>query len=152
MTHQKIKQYRVLSYGILYNNFLHNMVDVTMNDGNKPLKYNSNDWFYMKTGTNDICNTTTSDCNDNQTAVNTLQTSTDDLGASMMKYNDATMLYNRELLFMVNILAGIVLICYYIYINQSAIPSPASVIKGVGASSWTSNLAMSPSAVSSVVK
>ena len=130
------------------------MVDVTMNDGNKPLKYNSNDWFYMKTGSSDTCKPgqNDDDCSDNQTAVNTLQTSTDDLGASMMKYNDATMLYNRELLFMVNILAGIVLICYYIYINQSAIPSPASVIKGVGASSWTSNLAMSPSAVSSVVK
>lgn len=126
-------------------------LDVTMNDGNKHLRYNANDWFYMKTKEGESCNPGMGDselCYKNKCAVSTLQTSTDDLGASMMKYNDATMLYNRELLFMVNILAGLVLICYYIYVNQSAIPSPASAIKGVGAaSSWTSNLAMSPSSV-----
>ena len=132
-------------------------LEVTINDGNRQLQYNANDWFYMKTKEGESCDPETGDsdlCYKNKCAVSTLQTSTDELGASMMKYNDATMLYNRELLFMVNILAGLVLICYYIYVNQSAIPSPAGMVKGVGAaSSWTSNLAMSPSsAVSSAAK
>lgn len=123
-------------------------LEVTTNDSNKQLKYNANDWFYMKTKPGDFCSKEMDNselCYNNKCAVSSLQTSTDDLGASMMKYNDAKMLYNRELLFTVNILAGLVLICYYIYINQSAIPSPASAIKGIGtASTWTSKLAMSP--------
>jgi len=132
-------------------------VNATMVDGNKQLQYNSNDWFYMKRNKGDECDPGMDNselCYKNKCAVTTLQTSTDDLGASMMKYKDATMLYNRELLFMVNILAGLVLICYYVYVNQSAIPSPAGVLKSVGsASSWTSNLAMSPSsAIATVAK
>lgn len=109
---------------------------LTINDGSKPLKYTANDWFYMKTNTNDVCepeSENSKSCYENKCAVSDLQMSTDSLGASLTQYNDAKMLYNRELLFTVNILAGLVLICYYAYMNQSAIPSPASVMQSVGA-------------------
>lgn len=121
-------------------------LDLTMNDGNKPLQYMANDWFYMKTESGEVCDPKSNDsvlCEKNKCAVGRLQTTTDNLGASVTQYNDAKMLYNRELLFTVNILAGLVLICYYIYVNQSAIPSPANAAKNFGATgSW---LAMSPS-------
>ena len=123
-------------------------LDMTIHDSNKQLQYNANDWFYMKTKEGESCHPEAGNpdlCDKNKCAVSSLQVSTDDLGASMMKYNDAKMLYNRELLFTVNILAGLALICYYIYVNQSAIPSPESAVKGIGAAStWTSRLAMSP--------
>ena len=123
-------------------------LDMTIHDSNKPLQYNANDWFYMNTKEGESCHPEAGNrdlCYKNKCAVSSLQVSTDDLGASMMKYNDAKMLYNRELLFTVNILVGLALICYYIYVNQSAIPSTESAVKGIGAAStWTSKLAMSP--------
>ena len=101
------------------------------------------DWFYMKTGAGDVCDPTANNanCDKNRTAVQHLRDNTDSMGAAMMQYEDAKMLYNRELLFTVNILAGLVLICYYIYKNQSAIPSPSDAL-----SSFTSRLSMSPTA------
>ena len=108
------------------------------------------DWFYMKTNTGDVCDPTAenANCDKNRTAVQNLRDNTDSMGAAMMQYEDAKTLYNRELLFMVNILAGLVLICYYIYRNQSAIPSPSDALKNMGTvSSFTSRLSMSPTAV-----
>lgn len=111
----------------------------------------ANDWFYMKSGSGEVCDPNAKipnpNCIENKNAVTHLRDNTNALGATMMQYNDAKMLYNRELLFTVNILAGLVLICYYIYKNQSAIPTPAGALTSVGnASSWTSRLAMSPAA------
>jgi hypothetical protein len=105
------------------------------NDGNERLKYTSGDWFYMKHGIGEECDpgsTNDEQCNKNEDAVNNLRNSTNSLGASVTKYNDSKMLYNRELLFTVNILAGLVGICYYIYVNKSVIPSPSSAVKSVG--------------------
>jgi len=123
--------------------------DLTMNDGSKPLQFVANDWFYMKTKAGEVCDPKESDgglCYANKCAVSSLQMTTDDLGATITQYNDAKMLYNRELLFTVNMFVGVLLLCYYIYVNQSAIPSPANALAGVSAaSSWTSRLAMSPS-------
>jgi hypothetical protein len=123
-------------------------LDPPLNDGSKPLQFIANDWFYMKSGDGEVCDTNSYNnalCDANKCAVSSLQVSTDNLGAAEMQYNDAKMLYNRELLFSINMFAGLVLICYYIYVNQSAIPSPAGALKTMGeASSWTSRLAMSP--------
>jgi|LauGreDrversion4_2_1035121.scaffolds.fasta_scaffold09938_3 hypothetical protein len=99
----------------------------------KPLTYVANDWFYMKTGANEECNNQNDPkCEENKSAVDTLRNTTNHLGASTTQYNDAKMLYNRELLFTVNILAGLAMLCYYIYLNQSVLPSPADAIKGMG--------------------
>jgi hypothetical protein len=123
----------------------------------EPLNFKANDWFYMKTNRGDVCypsSTTNKDlCKDNQTAVNILRDSNNNLGANVTQYNDSKMLYNRELLFTINILFGIALICYYIYVNKSAIPSPSEAAKTVGtmsesigniASSVKSKLSMTP--------
>lgn len=132
-----------------------------INDGSQPLTYSANDWFYMKNKAGDTCDLSKIEkdsalktlCSKNKDVVVKLHTSTNELGASVTHYNDAKMLYNRELLFTVNILAGLALLCYYIYLNQSVFPSPSSAIKGVGAignsmsnatSSWKTHLAMRP--------
>ena len=107
--------------------------DLEINDGSKPLVYIANDWFYMKTGASQECNQPNDQkCVDNKSAVDGLRDSTNHLGATVTQYNDAKMLYNRELLFVVNILAGLAMICYYIYLNQSVFPSPTAAIKGIG--------------------
>ena len=121
--------------------------DLTINDGSKPLQYNANDWFYMKNSVGDVCESGKENdmCNKNKSAVTNLKTSTENLGASITQYNDAKMLYNRELLFMINILAGLMLICYYIYVNQSAVPSLASIMNSVkDTGSLMGRLSMSP--------
>ncbi len=129
-----------------------------MNDGSKSLTYTANDWFYMKHGNGEECHRGSDDkepeqCIKNREAVNHLRDSTNILGATVTQYNDSKMLYNRELLFTVNILIGIALLCYYTYLNQSAIPSPTSAINSVGAvsnsissatSSWSKHLSMAP--------
>ena len=107
------------------------------NNGNQSMSYSANDWFYMKNKTGDKCDpenkmNNEKSCVENKTAVKELTTSTNLLGASLTQYNDAKMLYNRELLFTVNILVGLAMLCYYIYLNQSVIPSPANVIASVG--------------------
>ena len=90
----------------------------------------SNDWFHMKP---ECKNGEYDDCNENEYATNNFQKSADHLGATITQYNDAKMLYNRELLFTVNILAGLAMLCYYIYLNQSAIPSsPMVAINSIG--------------------
>ena len=128
-----------------------------INDGSQSLTYSANDWFYMKNKKGEKCdpssNVNKDACLKNETAVNDLSASKNTLGASLTHYNDAKMLYNRELLFTVNILAGLALLCYYVYLNQSVFPSPSNAIKSVGAignsmseatSSWKSHLAMRP--------
>lgn len=132
------------------------MPDIT--DGSQSLTYSANDWFYMKNKPGDKCDPENkkqnkNSCVANKEAVGELNNSTNVLGASLTQYNDAKMLYNRELLFTVNILVGLALLCYYIYLNQSVFPSPSNAIKGVSAignsmsdvtSYWKTHLAMRP--------
>jgi hypothetical protein len=92
-----------------------------------------NDWFYMKTGPTQECkNPKDPKCEENKSAVSNLRETTNDLGAWTTQYNDAKLLFNRELLFTVNLIAGLAMICYYIYVNQSVVPSPMAAIKGMG--------------------
>ena len=98
--------------------------------GSLPLNYSANDWFYLHI---DKCNNPKDEqCVANKVAVQQLQSTSNSLGASMTQYNDAKMLYNRELLFTVNILAGLAMLCYYIYVNQNVFPDPTSVFKQIG--------------------
>lgn len=100
------------------------------NDGSKPIQYTANDWFYLKTEKGEVCDSKARNtkCAENENIVTYLQKSTDNLGASMTQYNDAKMLYNRELLFSINILIGLAMLLYYIYLNQNVIPNVSSLI------------------------
>ena len=122
-----------------------------MTDTTQFLSFSANDWFYMKSD----CKTTydANSCAANESVVNQLKTSTNNFGASMTQYNDSKMLYNRELLFTFNILVGLGVLCYYIYINQSVIPSPSAALSKINSignsvsgftSSVTSRLSMRP--------
>lgn len=90
-----------------------------MEEHNKPLAYTANDWFYLKSE----CAKNMDDprCTENKDAVNQFRNSADRLGSESAKYNDAKILYNRELLFTVNMLVGLALILYYLYVNKSTL-------------------------------
>ena len=107
-------------------------------NGNYALTYSANDWFYMKSSCSSGTNKG-SDCSDNEVAVQNLRQSTNDLGASMTQYNDAKILYNRELLFTFNILIGLGLICYYIYLNQDVLPDPSAALQKLGTMAETAS-------------
>jgi hypothetical protein len=96
---------------------------------NKPLSFSANDWFYMQS--NCKTNYDENSCASNESVVNQLKMSTNEFGASMTQYSDSKMLYNRELLFTFNLFVGLAMLCYYIYINQSAIPSPSDAISRI---------------------
>lgn len=107
---------------------------------NTPLNYNANDWFYMNPANcvlqsdghymDSKGNDSTQQCTANKAKVANLTTITNELDASRTQYNDSKLLYNRELLFTINMLAGLALLCYYIYLNQSAIPGPSKLMEG----------------------
>jgi len=114
-------------------------MDPTVNDGNKPVQYTTNDWFYLKSKPGDICDHLANpqnkgECAENSQTVTDLQISTDNFGASMTQYNDAKMLYNRELLFTVNILIGLAMLLYYIYLNQDVLPNVGAAISNLNIS------------------
>lgn len=123
--------------------------------GSKPTNYSANDWFYMnktKCGAVDCAtaDNAENECCKNKAAVQNLQAVTNNLGSTATQYNDAKMLYNRELLFTVNILAGLVMICYYIYVNQNVLPDPTAAIQQLGS---VANSASNPlSALKGAVK
>ena len=132
---------------------------------NTPLNYNANDWFYMNPA-NCVLQSdntyrdsngvdSTPQCNTNKANVATLTNKTNELDASRTQYNDSKLLYNRELLFTINMLVGLALLIYYIYLNQSAIPSPSKMMESANkmsgsltamASSAASKLSMRPPA------
>ena len=127
-------------------------------NGIKQLNYSANDWFYMN---NNKCggiecaslDNSMNECCMNKVAVQTLQSTTNDLGATVTQYNDAKMLYNRELLFTVNILAGIAMLCYYTYLNQDVFPSPSDIAQKIGnAGSSIANSAKSMSSSVAIPK
>lgn len=111
------------------------MSEADIISGKTQLNYRANDWFYMnpdKCGRVNCEQDTNNSCCVNKTAVKHLQSVSNSLGASATQYNDAKVLYSRELLFAVNILAGLAMICYYIYLNQDVLPNPSAVLSGIG--------------------
>jgi hypothetical protein len=113
------------------------MSEADVISGKTQLNYNANDWFYMnrdKCGQNvvDCVTNADHDCCKNKSAVRDLQSVANGLGASATQYNDSKVLYSRELLFTVNILVGLAMICYYIYLNQDVLPDPGAALIGLG--------------------
>ena len=127
-------------------------------NGIKQLNYSANDWFYMnsnKCGGIECASPDNADneCCMNKAAVQTLQSTANDLGATVTQYNDAKMLYNRELLFTVNILAGIAMLCYYTYLNQDVFPNPSDIAQKIGnAGSSIANSAKSIGSSAAITK
>jgi hypothetical protein len=80
------------------------------------------EWFYMKKS-NCTEDSTDSDCVNNKKNINAMKTTSDLLETAKTQYNDVFLLYSRELLFTVNILFGLGLLLYYIYINGNALPN-----------------------------
>jgi hypothetical protein len=111
------------------------------NDGTKPLNYSANDWFYLKKGAGSACDSSNRNpdpkCAQNEKNVKNLTSQTDTLGAAITQYNDTKVLYNRELLFTINIFVGLGFLIYYIYVNGDALPKlgdAASKLGGIQAS------------------
>ena len=126
------------------------MSEADIISGKTQLNYNSNDWFYMNPSKCDpkevdCVKNPENSCCENRQAVQQLQSTANHLGASATQYNDAKVLYSRELLFMVNILAGLAMICYYIYLNQDVFPDPSAALSGL--SNTVANAAKNASAV-----
>lgn len=80
--------------------------------------FSVNDWFYNKP---DIC--PTGQCKDNQLTAENLVRATNALDVSDTQYNDLLVMYNRELLFLVNMIVGLGVLLFYVYKNQAVFQS-----------------------------
>lgn len=94
--------------------------------------YSTNDYFYTHTDNDGMCKdytgregTTDSQkhCHQNKELANSLENTHTVSSASQNKYNDTLMLYNRELIIMVNLIIGICGLLYYIYVNRDVLPA-----------------------------
>ena len=106
-----------------------------LNDGSKPIQYSANDWFYLKTQSGATCDPSKgngSACRENKKKVQNLMTTTDVLGTAITQYNDVQLLYNRELLFTINIFFGLAMLFYYVYVNSDALPNLSDAAKKMG--------------------
>lgn len=106
-----------------------------LNDGSKPIQYSANDWFYLKTGVGSKCEANGANgsaCIENKKKVQDLITKTDVLGTAITQYNDIQLIYNRELLFTINIFFGLAMLVYYVYVNGDALPKLSDAAKKIG--------------------
>ena len=120
-----------------------------LNDGSNPIQYSSNDWFYLKTRSGSTCDPSKgngSACLENKKKVRNLMTTTDVLGTAMTQYNDVQLLYNRELLFTINIFVGLAMLFYYVYVNSDSLPKLSDTANKLG-SMGSSMTQMATSAV-----
>ena len=76
------------------------------------------------------------ECVDNQVAYDGLVKKSDESSKSVEKYTNMKHLYNREFIYMFNLVIGIGALLYYIYLNQNVLPSMES-IKQVATSAAT---------------
>jgi hypothetical protein len=82
-------------------------------------------------------NNPNSECYKNKSLAQNLTQKQTSLSAAQSKYEDTKMLYNRELIFTLNLLVGLGALIYYIYINQDALPSLPSKIEMPSLSAMT---------------
>lgn len=86
------------------------------------LGYTANDYFYKSS--QDCSGKKPSDqCSANAKAAKALESSQVELSAAKVKYDDIKKLYNRELIFTVNMVFGIGMLVYYIYVNKDVLPA-----------------------------
>ena len=93
--------------------------------------YSQNDFFYMSsencgtkvsTGAYHPTGTITSDsCADNESKAKQLQSMRDEYASSLEKHNNVLKMYNRELVYTFNMIVGIGLLSYYMYVHKKSI-------------------------------
>ena len=62
-------------------------------------------------------------CDQNRSSVESLQSVRTELTVIKDKYSDTLMLYNRELIVTVNMIFGVCMLIYYIYVNREVLPT-----------------------------
>ena len=114
---------------------------------NIEVAYSENDMYYTNTN---YCNmdytsrtvtdkagvVTSGECNENKSAYDSLVKMSDESSKSAEKYTNMKHLYNREIIYMFNLIIGVGALLYYIYLNQNVFPSLES-IKQVATSAAT---------------
>jgi hypothetical protein len=83
--------------------------------------YSQNDFFYMKTGNGESCNGMPTPCQNNQDKAKQLRQMRDEYSASLEKHDNVLKMYNREMAHTINLIIGIGLLSYYIYVNKKSI-------------------------------
>lgn len=81
--------------------------------------YSVNDFYYSDVS---VCTTNTAHCSQNQSLSTQLITNQANLSGAKTNYEDVKKLYNRELIFTINLLIGVALLIYYVYINEDVLP------------------------------
>jgi hypothetical protein len=61
------------------------------------------------------------------------------LSGAKTNYDDVKQLYNRELIFTINLLVGVAMLIYYIYINKDVLPNIPEVPKMPNVGAMMSN-------------
>jgi hypothetical protein len=83
--------------------------------------YSVNDFYYTNT---EACpSKDTDECNTNLTLSKQLLSTQSELSGAQTHYEDVKKLYNRELIFTVNLLIGVAMLIYYVYINKDVLPA-----------------------------
>jgi hypothetical protein len=95
--------------------------------------YSRNDWFFMKP---DICAANgaapSAECEANQSTAQRFERAIVQNDLTERQYEDMLALYNRELLFAVNMAVGLACLCYYVYLNASSLTVVTDAVRGVG--------------------
>ncbi len=82
--------------------------------------YSINDFYYSDAS---LCsNANDQECIKNKLVSTTLMQNQAQLSGAKKKYEDVKQLYNRELIFTINLLIGVGLLIYYVYINEDVLP------------------------------
>ena len=97
--------------------------------------YSQNDFFYANSnvcgtqtnegmfnpGSSEATGITSDQCVTNQSLAAQLQSTRDQYASSLQKHEDILKMYNREILYMFNMIVGVGLVGYYIYLNKKII-------------------------------
>jgi hypothetical protein len=90
--------------------------------------YSINDFYWTHTGANDACAMSSdgkqpAGCEKNQVLATQLTYTQTDLSKVKEKYDNTVMMYNRELILTVNMIIGVAMLIYYIYVNRDVLPA-----------------------------
>jgi hypothetical protein len=95
--------------------------------------YSQNDFFYANSNVCGEKNKSTglydnpklqlngTDCLTNESLATKLQSMKDQYASSLQKHEDILKMYNREIIYMFNMIVGVGLVGYYIYLNKKII-------------------------------
>ena len=96
--------------------------------------YSINDFYWTHTGQDDACGVSSNGkspqgCDTNRELATQLSSTQTDLSKAKEKYDNTVMMYNRELILTVNMIIGVVMLLYYIYVNRDVLPAVPALPK-----------------------